>query len=968
MKRLILTFAILFACASHAWATAPAPLTSLRAIHALSSDEVGKNLPVAFEATVTSFDVHTSFAFMQDDGVGIFVVRIPADAKLYPGDRVLVRGKIAPGFRPFVICDTITVLRHGSLPIPIPVHFDELIHMQRDCLRVTVRAVVQIVDQPQNPKDAAYVLLATGNGFIDAFVYTGGINLQNQLMGAEVEVSGTAAARLDDKWRLNGIQLFVSSLGDIRVLQRAAVARNDAAGALTTLRAIHALSNTEIKNNLPVSFEATVTYLDANVSLLIVQDRGIGIYVRVRPDTKLNMGDRVLVRGKISNGFRPVVNSDTVTLLHHGSLPEPVQADFDELIQTQHDCLRIRTHAVIQAADLAWGANRPIFLQLRTNKGLIDAYLDNNDSRARNELLDAEADVIGIATTKLDGKGQETGILLFVSSLSDIKILQRAKTSPRSLPITSMNEVATAFQVNDLTHRVHVRGTITYFQPGLGAVLQSGAESLWVQTKSIIPLRVGDLADATGFSSLHDGFLVLVRGEIQDSRLQSPVTPNPFTWEQLASSRYSFDLVSIEGQVVTEIRESSQDEYVLVAGGNLFTAIYRHPGEAGQNPLSPMKIIPPGARVRVTGICMLKDSNPYNGPVPFDILLRSFDDVDVVAKPPWLNTRHLIIVVGFLMLVVALVVGWGWTLEHKLRRQTAVMSARTEAEAALERRRSRIFEDISGSRPLAEIIEEITELVSFQLHAAPCWCDVTDGARLGKCPPQLATLRIVQEKIPARSGSPLGVISAAFDSQTKPSANESEALSMAAGLAALAIETRRLYSDLLHRSEFDQLTDIHNRFSLEKLLDAQIDEARLNATVFGLIYIDLDYFKQVNDSYGHQVGDQYLQQATLRLKRQLRPHDKLARLGGDEFAALVPAVRSRAEVEEIAQRLEHSFDEPFVLEGLTLTGSASVGIALYPQDGATRDDLLNAADAAMYIVKNAKRPTKKALSQISPNS
>jgi diguanylate cyclase (GGDEF)-like protein len=111
----------------------------------------------------------------------------------------------------------------------------------------------------------------------------------------------------------------------------------------------------------------------------------------------------------------------------------------------------------------------------------------------------------------------------------------------------------------------------------------------------------------------------------------------------------------------------------------------------------------------------------------------------------------------------------------------------------------------------------------------------------------------------------------------------------------------------------------------------------------------------VNDSYGHQVGDLYLQEVALRLKRQLRPHDRLARLGGDEFAALVPVVRSRAEVAEIAQRLERSFDEPFSLEGLTLTGSASVGIALYPQDGATRDDLLNAADAAMYIVKNAKR-------------
>jgi diguanylate cyclase (GGDEF)-like protein len=77
----------------------------------------------------------------------------------------------------------------------------------------------------------------------------------------------------------------------------------------------------------------------------------------------------------------------------------------------------------------------------------------------------------------------------------------------------------------------------------------------------------------------------------------------------------------------------------------------------------------------------------------------------------------------------------------------------------------------------------------------------------------------------------------------------------------------------------------------------------------------------------------------------------LARLGGDEFAALLPMVRSRADVEEISQRLEHSFEAPLNLEGNMVNGSASFGIALYPDDGATRDSLLNVADSAMYAAK-----------------
>jgi diguanylate cyclase (GGDEF)-like protein len=156
------------------------------------------------------------------------------------------------------------------------------------------------------------------------------------------------------------------------------------------------------------------------------------------------------------------------------------------------------------------------------------------------------------------------------------------------------------------------------------------------------------------------------------------------------------------------------------------------------------------------------------------------------------------------------------------------------------------------------------------------------------------------------------------------------------------------------------LTDIHNRFSLEKQLDRLIDGERRQDGTFGLIYIDLDDFKQVNDQYGHHVGDLYLQEAVRRMKRQLRPADMLARLGGDEFAAIVQLVSNRTDVTEIATRLEHCFDEPFVLEGYLMRGTASVGIAVFPQDGTTRDSLLSASDAAMYVAKHTRQQTATA--------
>ncbi len=748
----------------------------------------------------------------------------------------------------------------------------------------------------------------------------------------------------------------------------AAIAWATPPAPLTTLRAIRALTNEQADQHLPVAFEATVTYYrDSPPRQLYVQDGDTAIYVYLKKEARLVPGDRVLVRGITEPSFRPIVVSKDVTVLGHVGMPKSASASYSGLVQIQYLCKLVTVHAVVRSADLIFSQQnvRSTYLHMITDEGAIDASVESDNPAPLKDLLDAEVEVTGVASATYDNKMQRTGVMLHANTMADVKVLKRAGASPWALPVTPMDTILADYRVRDLTARVRVHGTVTYYQPGAAVVLQDGVRSMWIETQTNHPLRIGDLADATGFPDVHGGFLSLVRGEFLDSGKYAPIAPQPSTWENLASSNnvtfgHIYDLVSIEGRMVTEAREAERDEYVLNSNGHLITAIYYHSDKTSQIPLPPMMQILIGSTVRVTGICGQLSSNPFNGTVPFDILLRSFDDIAVIARPSLLNIRNLIILVGLLLMIVIVVGIRGWAIERRVHSQTAKL-------ATLERRRGRIFEDINSSRPLAEILEEITELVSFQLNDAPCCCEITDGAQLGSCPPEAAKLRIVKEEIPARSGPPLGVFSAAFDLLSKPSATETEALSMAAGLATLAIETRRLYSDLLHRSEFDLLTDIHNRFSLEKLLDAKIDQARLDATIFGLIYIDLDNFKQVNDSYGHQVGDQYLQQAALRLKRQLRPHDKLARLGGDEFAALVSLVRSRAEVEEIAQRLEHCFKEPFALEGLELIGSASMGIALYPQDGATKDDLLNVADAAMYVAKNARRQIEKSQSQ-SPRS
>jgi diguanylate cyclase (GGDEF)-like protein len=731
---------------------------------------------------------------------------------------------------------------------------------------------------------------------------------------------------------------------------------------LTSVQGVRALSLAEAKQERPVAFEATVTYYRGYENTLFVQDGNSAIYVRVATASKLVPGDLILVQGKTHADFSPSVRSDKITLLRQGAVPRPVPANFDELIHGQHDCALVTVHAVVRAADLEKHVNMlnpglplvaSIRLQLFTDNGPIEAFLDSDDANAPANLLDAEVEITGVAGGVFDGKMQQVGVLLHIASLADIKVLKRAAISPRSLPVTPMDRILTGYRMNDLTQRVRIQGTITYYEPGRAVVLQNGSKSLWIATRANgNDLHINDGADATGFPDVHSGFLTLNNGEIWDSNVPANSPPQPATWKQLAASKHVFDLVSIEGRVVTEVGETSQDQYVLSADGKLFTARLNHADHTQQ----PMRQIPLGSRVRVTGICILQDSNPFAGEVPFDILMRSSDDIVVVAEPSMLSIRNLVIVLSVLLLAVIAVSVWGWTLRVKVRGQTIVLATMAE----FEQNRSRILEDINGSKPLAEILEEITGMVSLTLRGVPCWCEVMDGARLGNYPLKADRLRILHQEIPARSGPPLGTLFAAFDPNAPAAPSEKEALSTGVRLATLAIETRRLYSDLLRRSEFDLLTDIYNRFSLEKHLDALIEEARQNAGIFGLIYVDLDEFKQVNDLHGHRIGDLYLQEVARRMKQQLRSRDLLARLGGDEFAILLPTVRNRAGVDEITLRLKHCFDDPFVLEELTLQGSASFGIALYPEDGTTGDRLLNTADAAMYAVKKETKLHREA--------
>jgi diguanylate cyclase (GGDEF)-like protein/PAS domain S-box-containing protein len=165
-------------------------------------------------------------------------------------------------------------------------------------------------------------------------------------------------------------------------------------------------------------------------------------------------------------------------------------------------------------------------------------------------------------------------------------------------------------------------------------------------------------------------------------------------------------------------------------------------------------------------------------------------------------------------------------------------------------------------------------------------------------------------------------------------------------------ERKRAEQQLAHLTWHDSVTGLPNRLFLAERLEVTLTRAHAAALMTGVIYVDLDGFKFVNDTLGHEAGDALLQQVTGRLNTRVRPVDTLARTGGDEFMLIVPDMSDPAAAMSVAERLADVLKDPFQVAGHQLYITASMGISVYPRDGTDVSALRRAADSAMYAAKH----------------
>lgn len=185
--------------------------------------------------------------------------------------------------------------------------------------------------------------------------------------------------------------------------------------------------------------------------------------------------------------------------------------------------------------------------------------------------------------------------------------------------------------------------------------------------------------------------------------------------------------------------------------------------------------------------------------------------------------------------------------------------------------------------------------------------------------------------------------------------DDSGAISYFVGMLEDITNRYRAEEAVRYQALHDPLTGLGNRQLLMEQLQRDLALAQRHNQNLGVLFVDLDGFKAVNDNYGHALGDQVLEQVADRFRTAIRQSDLLARLGGDEFVVLVPQAGSKEELATLARKLVAAAEQPFSLLNPPITISASVGVASFPEDGETADGLLRAADQAMYAAKEASR-------------
>jgi len=872
-------------------------LTSVAAVRSLTVEGSQKGYPVRIRGTVT-IDIQKAWLFfIQEDGNGIALARdsaIPSHFRL--GDQVEVTGATAPGgYSPLVVIEKITLLGHGPLPRPARISIRDLRAAGSEGRWVEVSGKIESVQAGVLHESALMGtdILLDVEGQRLRVVVAGDLGVADpeSLIDAGVQLLGVVSTTFNQKGQLTGVMLNVPGVEQMSIVHRPP---SDPWG----------ISEQEIPQLLQfrpggvsgsrVRVRGQVTFFDPGQQL-VIQHSGNGLIAMTAQRDELHLGDFVEVLGRpVSGGYTPILQEAIYRKIRAGNPLAPAKHTAEQLLNGDFDAELVSTEAEL------------LNVQRSAASTVLSLRAGQIQFTARLEATGADA-----------GSGRwEIGSKLLLTGICRV-LVNRRDATPQSFDLQLRSPADIEVLVRP---------------------------SWWTLTKLGMALSGMAIAITLVFGW---GWSLRVRVKRQTAALT-------------ASEREFRDLFE---NSPNGIYRAAPDGQILLANPTMVWML-------GYETLEEFKEVRANVRCDLDGRCSIW--NHFNG-TEIQMRERSHEVFD-----------------------------FSGTLLYSEGTVEDITGQRLAEQR--DRERKHIFEMMARDEPLADILTRVALAVEAQRPRSVCCIMLRSerGLSVGAAPNLpgvlLNDLNGIEAgpvngccgsaahwnqavtssetstdvlwdsmrdsmrssglraccSVPVRNGTGEveGTLALYWPHPHQATEAEIKMLQAAGNVVMIAIKHHDLYAELAWRGEHDALTGLANRRLFEKRLESALVQARTTDTRMALLWIDLDCFKQINDTYGHQTGDEFLRQVAQRLENGVRCSDTVARIGGDEFAAVLATISGNGDARKIAERLEESIRQRFRVGSADIFGGASIGVSIFPDDGSGCEELQRNADAALYRAKN----------------
>jgi len=724
---------------------------------------------------------------------------------------------------------------------------------------------------------------------------------------------------------------------------------------LQTVQQIRHLTAGALAAAPDVHIRGVVTYYDSVVPNLFVQDKTGGIWVDLRGSSgdAPKPGQVLDLRGHAAAGFAPYIANPQWSVIGSSPPPGPIHLSYEDATTGAFDSQWVEIDGVVRSF-VKEAEGDVLVIDAATPTGAFKVRVPGYEAAFPMNLVDAKVRFHGVCGTAFNRRNQLVGIHLFVPDLRDVQIVEPAPADPFNVAPTSVGSISRfSADLSDI-RRVKIVGTITAIFPGRGIYLMDSSGGLYAQSQDGTPAHPGDEVEVIGFPSAGTYTPVLKSASFRRTGKHHEIVPTRVTGQAALKGSYDAQLISISG-IVREYRQH-QNAYTPVIESDDHVSF-----EAALQRQSQREwLAPVGSRVALTGVCSIKTDENGN-PSEFQIVLRTADDIKILQSAPWLTATRalsLVFILGSLILAIA---AWVLILRRRVRQQTEIIRTKLENEASLQERYQRIFE------------RNLTGLYIARLNGHIIDCNDACAHILGfSSREDLLANRAAAEKITRnfydseanaqivnaehrfqRHDGSLGWVLS--NARCVPQKNDAEMV-IEGGLVDIT-DRKTAEERIQFLAYYDSLTGLPNRTLLQDRLAKALASARRHKDKVAVLFLDLDRFKNINDSLGHSYGDLLLQELATRLQTWAREQDTIARLGGDEFIVVLSAIKEVADAAVAAERVAHAISAEFTLQGRVLNVTCSIGISIYPDHGEDAETLIKHADAAMYSSKEGGRNT-----------